>query len=82
MAFTVSFEGILLDHKEGTFVTENEREVSYHNARFYDQEDSAIYKVKVPDGTVLPEPAVAKTIYLKIDLTERYCSASYIDCEG
>lgn len=81
MAFVVQFEGILLDDKEGSFVAENGREVNYHNARFYDQNDGQIYKVKVPEGTELPEPATPHFVTLNIDLTERYCSARYVGFE-
>lgn len=82
MAFEVEFKGILLDQKKGTFVSDNGREIDYHNARFFDQENNAIYKVKVPEDSVLPEPATPSLVVLTIELSEKYCSAYYGYCAG
>lgn len=77
MGFLVKFDGFMLDEKNGKFTAENGNEIEYRNARFYDTLNQAIYKVKVPKESVLPEASLPCTVLLNIEVTERYCSAYY-----
>lgn len=77
MAFVVEFNGFMLDEKSGKFTAENGNEIEYRNARFYDTDHQAIYKVKVPKDSILPDSSVPCTVYLSIEVTERYCSAYF-----
>lgn len=74
--------GFLLDENQGEFVADDGRKVEYHNARFYNIDESKIVKATVAkDSDALPEPQVHVVLEFDVNAGEKFCRLVYRSCD-
>lgn len=77
-----SCTGFLLDENSGTFTVDDGRKVDFHNARFYDSENSRLFKANIPEKSKLPEPQAVCLLHFDVNAGERFCKLVFAGYEG